>query len=499
MSEMPFLTLPAMIAENVRVNPDRLALTDTSRTLTYAEFDALSTRIANALIARGIAAGDRVAYLGRNALEFYPVMVGLAKIGAVLVPLNWRLTAEDLAYQIEDAGARLVFSDAEFASALPADLPVILREAGFEAFAASGSDAPLAHEVRPEDVIIQAYTSGTTSRSKGVLVTNATYLYSLRVAGELTIDDGDVVLAVMPVFHIGGNQFAAYTFFHHGTLVMVNAFDPVELPRIIAAHGVTQLNLAPTMVSMIANAYPQGTELLSGVKAVIYGGAPITIKEYERIRAALDVPLLQAYAMTEVAPITLLAVADHRPETLGSVGRAPEGVEVEIRDPDTFARLAAGELGEVWVRTLSATPGYWNRPEATANLYSEPGWLRTGDIGHLDADGFLYLTDRISDMIITGGENVSPSEVERVLITHPDVDEIAAVGVPDDLWGEAITVFVVRAPGSELTAEELDAWARERIAGFRRPKHIRFLDELPRNGAGKILRRDLKAGFVPAA
>jgi acyl-CoA synthetase (AMP-forming)/AMP-acid ligase II len=494
-AQMPF-TLPGMVADNARAVPDRVAITDTVRSLTYAELEERTNRIARALAGRGIGAGDRVAYLGRNSIEFYPVFFAATTVGAVLVPLNWRLTAADLAFQLQDSGSRLAFTDDEFAASLPAELDTIRIGDEFDAFVADAPDTPVRHEPRPDDIALQPYTSGTSSNPKGVLLTHRNYEAAMAASAGLTIGEGDTVLAVMPVFHIGGNLVGAYPLSNHGTLVMVRAFDPVELPKTIERYGVNQFNLAPTMVSMIADAYPDGTDLMRTVKAVIYGGAPITVKEYQRVRRSLDIPLLQAYAMTEVMPITLLAPHEHRDDRLGSVGRPIAGTDVEVRDPDTFARREAGESGEVWVRSASATAGYWNRPDATARLYSEPGWLRTGDIGHLDEEGFLFLTDRLSDMIITGGENVSPSEVERVLITHPEIDEVSVVGIPDDLWGEAVTAFAVRSPGSSLTADELDAWARERIAGFRRPKHIRFLDQLPRNGAGKILKQDLKREFT---
>jgi long-chain acyl-CoA synthetase len=492
---MPF-TLPEMIIEAARKTPDRVAITDTERSLTYTELTGFTERIARALAGRGIRPGDRIAFLGRNSLEFYPVFFAAAAVGSVLVPLNWRLTADDLAFQLADSGAKLAIADAEFTGALPADLDTILIGDEFDAFVAEAPLSRPAHQPRADDIALQPYTSGTSSKPKGVLLTHRNYEAALQAAKGLTVAEGDTMLAVMPVFHIGGNLIGAYPLNNSGTLVMLKAFDAVELPKIVERFAVTQFNLAPTMVSMIADAYPEGTDLLRSVKAVIYGGAPITLKEYQRVRRALDIPLLHAYAMTEVMPITLLQPSEHRDDRLGSVGRPVAGTDVEIRDPDTFERRGVRESGEVWVRSASATSGYWNRPDATAKLYTEPGWLRTGDVGHLDAEGFLYLTDRLSDMIITGGENVSPGEVERVLITHPQIDDVSVVGVPDDLWGEAVTAFVVRSPASTLAAEELDAWAREQIAGFRRPKHVRFINELPRNGAGKVLKQNLKTSFT---
>jgi acyl-CoA synthetase (AMP-forming)/AMP-acid ligase II len=230
---------------------------------------------------------------------------------------------------------------------------------------------------------------------------------------------------------------------------------------------------------------------LSSVRAVVYGGAPISIKEYERLSGMMGAPLVQMYGMTENSAITRLAGEDHVPALLRSVGRAVDGVEVEIRDPDSGRSLPAGESGEVWIRSVGNTVGYWKRPEATAKLFAGD-WMRSGDGGHLDEDGYLFLTDRISDLIITGGENVYPAEVERVLITHPDVREVAVIGVPHPKWGEAVTAFVALEAGASADGDAIVEWSRDRLPGFRRPQAVHVVAELPRNAAGKVLRRTLR-------
>jgi acyl-CoA synthetase (AMP-forming)/AMP-acid ligase II len=385
----------------------------------------------------------------------------------------------------------------EFADRVPDGVRTVDVVADLPAWRETPAE-PRAHVSAPSDVVAQPYTSGTTSMPKGVLLTNANYGAILSVSPRLRMREGTTVLAVMPVFHIGGIVFSLYALHQGGTLIVRDAFHPAELPALVAEHAVTHITLVPAMVGMLVDAHPHGSPDLATLTAIVYGGAPITSKEYDRAVGALGVPLIQAYGMSECPAISSLAATDHHDEFLRSVGRAYDGVEIEIHDPDTGAELPPRRRGEVWIRSAGATSGYWNRPEATAALSPRPGWIRTGDVGMLDQNGYLFLTDRLTDLIITGGENVYPAEVERVLITHPEVHEVAVIGVPDDRWGEAVTAFVVRTADSRLTAGELDDWARDRIAGFRRPKHVVFLDELPRNAAGKVLRRVLRKEFETA-
>jgi long-chain acyl-CoA synthetase len=302
----------------------------------------------------------------------------------------------------------------------------------------------------------------------------------------------------MPNHHVGGSVFALFGLHALCSVVIVRAFDPVDLPQQIERYGVTHFNIAPTMGSMMVDAMTDDSPSLASLRAVVYGGAPITIKEHARISKATGAPFVQAYGMTENPCITVLRTEDHVEGLLASVGRPIPGVEVSVHDPVTGAELSAGETGEVWVRSAGNTPGYWKRPEATAELLVGDGWMCTGDGGRLDEKGYLFLLDRASDMIITGGENVYPAEVERVLITHPLVREVSVVGMPDPTWGDVVTAFVVLEDGAETTGPEIIEWSRGRIAGFRRPRVVHMLDALPRNAAGKILRRELRGTVVPA-
>jgi long-chain acyl-CoA synthetase len=473
--------------------PDSPALLDVDRRVTYGELLARASRIASGLAERGIGEGTRVGYLGRNAIEFYEVMYGVALVGGVTVPINWRLAPDEIAFLVDDSTAQLVVVDAEFAADLPPTTPRIVVGADVEEWieASSGAVDPVTMD---EDAhVLQSYTSGTTSMPKGVLFTNRSIAAVLEVGVRgLGIDHTSVLLAVMPNFHVGGSIFGLYALAVGCPLVVVRSFDPVDLPRQLERFEVTHFNIAPTMGSMLADAMGGTPVALPHLQVVNYGGAPITIKEYDRISTMLGAPLVQGYGMTENPTITRLLPHEHRGDLIRSVGRPYDGVEVTIRHPSGDRPAETGEAGEVWVRSATNTPGYWQRESDTRALFDDEGWMRTGDVGSLDDQGFLFLVDRVSDLIITGGENVYPAEVERVLITHPDVREVAVVGLPDALWGESVTAFVVLEDGRRLTGHEIIDWSRGRVAGFRRPRAVHVVPDLPRNANGKILRRSLR-------
>jgi long-chain acyl-CoA synthetase len=301
----------------------------------------------------------------------------------------------------------------------------------------------------------------------------------------------------MPMYHVGGSVWVLFASYVGGRAVVMNieSFDPRELAGVIERERITHLNLAPVMITMLADLLAKEPFDISSIKVLVYGGQAITEKALIRVNRHVKVPLMQMYGMTETTGAgTRLLVEDHHGQRLRSAGRAVPGIEIAVFDVITNAQVPPNTTGEVRFRAGVCSPGYWKRSDATDELYVD-GWLRSGDVGHLDEDGFLYLTDRAKDMIITGGENVYPAEVETVLLEHDDVDEVAVVGVPHDKWGEAVTAFVVLTAGSTLTDADLAAWARTRIAGFRRPQNIYLIDNLPRNAAGKLLRRQLREPY----
>jgi long-chain acyl-CoA synthetase len=484
------LDIPALLTRWASERPDSPAFTDTVVTRTWREIDERTRLLAGVLESRGIGPGDRVGYLGRNSIEYYEVQFALTRLGAVMVPLNWRLTAEEIDYLVADAGASVVVADEEFLPLVPSCASVILTGSEYECELHNAGRAP----DRPsalDEVIIHSYTSGTTSMPKGVLLTNRNIQQTLRHHRVFEMGEDTVVLAVMPNYHVGGSVFALFGLRLGVLCVVIRAFDPVDLPRRIEQYRVTHFNIAPTMGSMMADELGEDPPDLSSIRAVIYGGAPISIKEYERLSQFMGAPLVQMYGMTENSALSRLGGDEHVPELLRSVGRAVGGVEIEIRDPESGASVPAGVSGEVWVRSVGNTIGYWRRPEATESLFVD-GWMRTGDGGRLDDNGYLFLTDRISDLIITGGENVYPAEVERVLITHPDVREVAVVGAAHPKWGDAVTAFVVPEPESTVDGRIIVEWSRGKLPGFRRPQAVHVIEELPRNAAGKVLRRVLR-------
>jgi long-chain acyl-CoA synthetase len=488
---------PDLIRDRARERGGQTAISDDQRSFTYAELNSNSNRVAQGLLAAGTDKGDRVIHLGRNRLEFFDLIFGCAKAGAVLTPLNWRLTPDDIAALIADARATVVFVDEEFVDRVPDIYTKVVIEDSYSSWLAQQPDIDTGYSSGPEDVVVQSYTSGTTSLPKGVLLTNSNYEYALRNHQYIDMDESMITLAAMPMYHVGGSVWVLFASYVGGRAVVMNieSFDPRELAGVIERERITHLNLAPVMITMLADLLAKEPFDISSIKVLVYGGQAITEKALIRVNRHVKVPLMQMYGMTETTGAgTRLLVEDHHGQRLRSAGRAVPGIEIAVFDVITNAQVPPNTTGEVRFRAGVCSPGYWKRSDATDELYVD-GWLRSGDVGHLDEDGFLYLTDRAKDMIITGGENVYPAEVETVLLEHDDVDEVAVVGVPHDKWGEAVTAFVVLTAGSTLTDADLAAWARTRIAGFRRPQNIYLIDNLPRNAAGKLLRRQLREPY----
>ncbi|GGN80601.1 long-chain-fatty-acid--CoA ligase [Nocardia rhizosphaerihabitans] len=476
--------------------PNAPALTGGEHTLTYAELYRRILMVANGLQAIGVKEGDRVGYVGRNWPEFFEVALACARIGAVMAPFNWRLTPSDVAELATDAGVRIVVTDAEFAPAAPrADLHLTIGE-NYEAWRDRWPAAEPDRVSRPEDHFIQFYTSGTTGLPKGVVVRNRNFGYLNQCAAGWRMDADATVAVVMPLFHMGGSAWAFVGLFSGAHCVLFTEFAPVPLLEAIERDRISTILVAPAMLQMMLDT-PGATERdYSSLDLIAYGAAPITGPLLRQSLATFDAPLLQMFGLTETTGcIVQLEPDDHHDHLLTSVGRPLPWVEVEIRDADQRP-LGAGEFGEIWIRSGQCAEEYWRRPEATAELRPGDGaWLRTGDAGHLDADGYLFITDRIKDMIITGGENVYPAEVERVLVDHPFVQEVAVIGTPHDVWGEAVTAIVVVRDGHTLTEDELVEWARPRIAGFRRPRRVEFMDLLPRNPSGKVLKHEIRRPY----
>ena len=506
MRQVPPLT--QMFRELAASRRDHPALVGATRTVTYGQLDERGNRVANALLGLGVGENERIAYLDLNHPEFFEVMLGAARIGSAIAPLNYRLTPAEMGRIVHDARSTVLVVGPAFEAALPAILAeapgltrVVRTGADFEEWIAAASDVDPGREASYDDVVLQLYTSGTTGLPKGVQLTNGNCSGLMDVADAWDVDETSVSLVAMPLFHIGGSGWANVALARGGTDVLVPVIDPAALIDTIETARITNAFLVPAVLQMMCAVPGADDRDYSSLRSIAYGASPITTAALKRSLEVFRAPLFQVYGLTETTgAITELASADHDPggprqHLLRSAGRPYPWVEMKAVDPVTGQDCGPGEVGEIWTRSRQNSPGYWDKPAETAAAFDADGWLHTGDAGYLDDEGFVFLTDRIKDMIVSGAENVYPIEVESALSEHPDVADVAVIGVPDARWGETVKAVVVRRPGSTLTADELMDWARERIAGFKRPRSVDFADELPRNPSGKLLKRVLREPY----
>ena len=495
------------LADIVRVHgrdrPAAPALVVDEHTISFGELDARSSRAAQAFAAAGIGFGDRVAFVERNGAEFFEVVFGLAKLGAVAVPVNWRLAAPEMRHVVEDSGATLVVVGQDFfdhIEAIEAHLHAGIIAIGahdrwprFDDWVAGHAAIDPGVTTAADDLVFLMYTSGTTGLPKGVMLSNANYqCKTAGIAGPWRFSSDCVSLAVMPLFHMAGSGWALAGLWAGATTVVLREVDPVAILHAVTRHHVTNLLLVPAVIASLLDTAGLRAAELTHLRVIVYGAAPISedvlIRGIQRVGAVFA----QVYGMTETTgSITQLDSVDHVPELLRSCGKPYPWVQVRIVAEDG-TDAAPGTVGELWTRSDQNMLGYWNNADATAATLTADGWLRTGDAGYLDADGYVFLQDRIKDMIVSGGENVYPVEVENVLMTHPGVADAAVIGVPDDKWGEAVKAFVVPGPDTTLHEAELIGFARERLAGFKLPKSVDFLAALPRTPSGKVLKRELR-------
>ena len=496
------------MARRAALTPDRRALTFEGTTVTFAQLQARIDRVAAVLQAGGVCPGDRVGFLGVNHPAFFDVLFAAGRLGAVFVPLNFRLTGPELAFIIGDAGIHtMVVDDAhrEVAGRIRGDLPVH-RWIGSESPAAgwdhlptlAGDADPLtaAAPVTADEVALIMYTSGTTGRPKGAMLTHANLFWStanfLNAADFLT---DDVTLVCAPLFHIGGlNVTTLCTWQKGGEVVLMRNFDAAQALELIPRYGITTMFGVPAMFLFMSQQPGFEQADLTSLRWLLCGGAPVPeplIKLYN----GRGIPFLQGYGLTETAPSALLLQADRALDKVGSAGIEAFFTEVVLMSDDGSVITEPDVRGEICIRGPNVMKGYWNRPEATAAAIDERGWFHSGDIGYVDRDGYFSVVDRVKDMVITGGENVYPAEVESVLYEHPAVGEVAVIGLPDDRWGEAVVAVVALREGASLTLEDLRAFAGERLARYKLPTRLELVDQLPRNPAGKVLKFELRGLF----
>jgi len=498
------------IADIVRVHaaqrPAAVALVVGDRTITFAELDVRSNQAAQAFRDAGVGLGDRVAFIEKNGAEFFEVVCGLAKLGAVGVPVNWRLAPPEMLHIVDDAQAKVVVVGSEFfghveaiEDSLEASIVAIgdhARWPGFDSWIADHPAEDPGVTTGSEDVAFLMYTSGTTGPPKGVMLSNNNYFSKATgIADKWRFDGDSVSLAVMPMFHMAGSGWALVGLAEGCTTVVLRDVDPSAILDAVARHRITNLLLVPAVIQMVLST-PGDTDF-SSVRTIVYGASPITDDVLVRGLERFGCEFIQVYGLTETTgSITQLDDHDplHRPGLLRSCGKPYPWVEVRIVDKAGI-EVPTGTVGELWTRSPQNMLGYWNNRDATAATITPDGWLKTGDAGYVDDEGYIYLHDRVKDMIVSGGENVSPAEVENVLMTHPTVGDVAVIGVPDERWGEAVKAVVVPAAGTSPTESELIAYARERLAGFKLPKSVDFAEVLPRTPSGKLLKRTLREPY----
>jgi long-chain acyl-CoA synthetase len=456
---------------------DAVALMTATGSRTFAELDDRAARVAAGLAASGLQPRDRVLAVLPNGPELIELLLGCARSGTVLVPVNWRLSSDEIIAIAEDAGARAI---------------VAATDQPYETWLAEQHPDDIQHRPAGDDVVLQIYTSGTSGRPKGALITYGNLAAKVPGAADAWRFGPDAVsLLATPMFHVGGLGWALVGLHRGARTIVVGSTRPIELAELLRRERVTHAFLVPTQLQGLCDV--AGSEGFPDLRVVVYGAAPMSAATRTAVMETFDCALVHVYGMTETTgTITQHELAhDDAATDIPCVGRPYPWVELTIRDPATCMALPAGSLGEIWTRSAQNTPGYAGDPVATQRLLTVDGWLRTGDIGYLDDEGRLFVTDRLKELIITGGENVVPAEVESVLREHDDIADVAVVGLPDPRWGEVVTAVVVPRPGRTPTLDDVVTFAADRLVGYKRPRALHLVGELPRGMTGKVRKHAL--------
>jgi acyl-CoA synthetase (AMP-forming)/AMP-acid ligase II len=503
-------------ARNMPASP---CLTRGGDSISYGQINGQVNRLANGLLALGVGKGQRVAILGENSLEHLLLLLAAGKIGAVCVPLNYRLAPVELTYILNDSGARvLVVLDSGMLdtlellrTGLPGELALLAHgqrdSLDWNSWLARQSDERPAVAVETRDACLQLYTSGTTGNPKGVVITQHNVLAMCAMNTTMMScrpNAGMANVICAPLFHVGGIAALALSIYGGLEIILHRGFDAATVVDDIEKYPVNSIFMVPAMIMAVLALPGIEQRNFSKLRQVSYGASPISEAVLRRALAVFGADFLQMYGMTETTgTVVNLSPADHalalagRPELLRSCGRPSVGVELKIMDP-RGRELPVGEVGEIWIRSDTNLQSYYNLPQETAKNLTD-GWVHTGDAGFVDAQGYLFLKDRIKDMVVSGGENIYPVEVENAIAHHEAVADVAVIGVPDAKYGEALLAFVVLREGAALGLEELVAFCRGKIAGYKIPRQLEIIERMPRNPSGKILKKDLRKPYWEGA
>lgn len=505
------------VAKRAELRPEQEAIFDVGKDLrlSYSELDRRCNRLANGLLSKGLATGDRVATLLMNGSEFVEIFFGSGKVGGVIVALNWRLVADELSFILTDSGAETLIFGTAFAKVVAelqargdegtkiknwihvgpaADCPDFAES--YEDWVAAASEDEPEISAGDDDLLFIMYTSGTTGLPKGVMHSHNTTMWaSLTALVTADIRWDDRYLICLPLFHVGALNPLLTTLHRGGSVTIMSEFDPARIWEIYGEEKITVTLAVPAMLNFMLGTYDAGVHDMSNLRWIMSGAAPVPVSLIEKY-SGMGIEIHQVYGLTETGGPSCLISPDEAIKRAGSTGKAFFHTDVKVVAPDG-SKVAAGEAGEVLVRAPHVMLGYWNRPEATAETIID-GWLHTGDIAMIDADGFIYIQDRIKDMIISGGENVYPAEIENVLASHEGIKEVAVIGMPSAKWGESPLAIVVKQDDT-LTAEQVLAHCKGKLAPFKLPQAVKFIDLIPRNPTGKILKRILREQFPDPA
>jgi long-chain acyl-CoA synthetase len=511
---MVITSLADIVRYHAKERPDDLAMlyVQDERSWTFRELDLESNRVANALVAEGVGEQDRIAYLDKNSPEYFTSLYGGAKLNAVSVALNWRLSTSEMEYVINHSEAKVLIVGREFLAELAQlKLPTIRKvvvigdpahsgHQSYEQWIRDRSPTDPSLPANPEDTCFQLYTSGTTGLPKGVLLTHNNCLGLMREGlNEVGFNERSVSLVCMPVFHIAGSGWGVAGQFRGAQTILLREVDPEEILRAIPGHAVTHALFVPAVLQFLLDMPGVADADYSSLERVVYAASPISEHVLATAMQTFACKFTQMYGMTETTGgVTVLSPEDHentrqKPHLLLSCGKPIAGSEIKIVDTESLEELPDREVGEIWVRGPQTMKAYWKNEQATREVLVEDGWLRTGDAGYF-REGYLYIHDRVKDMIISGGENIYPAEVENVLMRHPDVSDAAVIGVPDERWGETVKAVVTRSEPT-LTQQTLLEFCRSNLAHYKCPTSIDWMDAIPRNASGKILKSVLREPY----